>query len=240
MIQKSGLIPWVVAATAILGIGFQVYASIAHQPVIRIDQPIDELLPKSIPGWEATELDLGPTERVREQADEILNLDSFYHYQFSKGSLSFTVYLAHWNPGKMPVYFVGSHTPDVCWVSNGMKMLEADHRDHLAVNGKTLITADERVFDAKGQEIFVYYWHMLGDESYRAENEAGRVNSLKRLTNFFEYGFDQRREQIFFRIHSDKPLNRVWPLPEVQDYLAQVVEVAGVVAAKGQPLEGAN
>src|SRR5690554_3291580 len=69
--------------------------------------PINEIMPKHISGWEGAEVPLAQTEELQNQTEAILQFDEVFSYRYTKGSDYITVYIAYWEPGKVPIRKVG-------------------------------------------------------------------------------------------------------------------------------------
>src|SRR5262245_47664161 len=81
---------------------------------------LGQMLPRTLAGWRIRDEPIGSTEATTRSALDTLNLTDHIYRRFSKGALDFAVFAAYWEPGKMPVQLVASHTPDRCWTENGM------------------------------------------------------------------------------------------------------------------------
>lgn len=123
--------------------------------------PIGSAIPMDLPGWTVADLPLGPTETGTQMVVGMLQFDDYVYRRFSRGAEYFGIYIAYWGPEKMAVGEVAKHTPDVCWVQNGMQRLHAEHQVGLTVGQDRLKSAEVRLFDTGANKIYVAYWHIV-------------------------------------------------------------------------------
>lgn len=103
--------------------------------------PKQEELP---PGWTVEYKPIADTPEMKKAVAELLNYDDAVYAVYSNGTRHLAVYIAYWTPGKMSHRLVAGHTPDVCWVNAGWKVLEAE-------SGVSLATSDEPGGRSKAQ-----------------------------------------------------------------------------------------
>jgi hypothetical protein len=58
---------------------------------------------------------LAQTEELVNTVEGRLRFDDVISRLYTSGSNQVGVYIAYWEPGKVPVRMVGVHTPDTCW-----------------------------------------------------------------------------------------------------------------------------
>lgn len=89
---------------------------------------VKNLLPKleEIPGWSMQYLPIADTPEVQAKVNELLNYDDAVYAVYTKGTERVSIYIAYWTPGKMSQRLIAGHTPDVCWVGSGWKILQAE------------------------------------------------------------------------------------------------------------------
>lgn len=169
-------------------------------------------VPSSLAGWTERELPLGPNEFVSKEAEKILNCDEVVNREFRRGDQVFTVYVAYWRPGKMPVRMVACHTPDRCWTENGWRCLEMRFKQSLAIENLQLKPAEWRKFEppAGGEATYVLFWHLVDGELY---NYGERFNSIpdprRWVMDALRQAFVGCSEQYFIRISSNQPLETI-------------------------------
>ena len=181
------------------------------------DRPrMTAVVPKDLPGWVVSDEPLGQTEVVNHAVLKALNLDDYVYRRFERSGKSFTVYVAYWAPGRMPVRLVASHTPDRCWTENGMRCVEMDFRRRYTVGEKHVLPAEYRVFVPEvtvrsAEQIFVAYWHIIDGKEY---DYGSRFNAVPHPLLWWKDAVAQTahgsREQFFVRIASVTPLEELW------------------------------
>ena len=207
-----------VVAVALQGAGvFQA------KPEPSINTPLAEMLPASFPGWEVEDLELGATESIRERSENLLNLDDFVFRQYAKGAKEFGVYVAYWQPGKMPVRLVNSHTPDRCWVGSGWTCTaRAWNVDLSAHAGVPLQTAQKGTYEIQGYAQHVIFWHIVDGEAhwYGGERENRFTSPTVIVEDLAKFGLNVHREQFFVRVTSPEPFDALWETPEFRAVMA--------------------
>lgn len=184
-----------------------------------------DLVVRAVDGWTVSDERLGPTEVVSQSVLKNLNLDDYVYRRFQRGALEFTVYAAYWGPGKMPTRVVASHTPDRCWTENGMRCLDMRFHERLSVVGRPLLPAEVRTFAGPtgAEKIHVAYWLTVEGKLY---DFGGRFTAVPSVWLWWKDAVAQAaygsREQLFVRVASRVPLERLWPEPEFQRIFASV------------------
>ena len=102
-----------IAAISIQGIHF-----IGHGQKNR-GPHLAQSVPAHVAGWSSRDVPLGQNEFLASEAEKVLNYDEVVYREFTRGRVTFGVYVAYWGAGKMPTRLVASHTPDRCWTENG-------------------------------------------------------------------------------------------------------------------------
>ena len=208
-----------IALLFIVGVQF-VRVGHVSEPVLR--SPLSETLSAELRGWRVKDRTLGETEAVRYRVGQVLNFDDYVYREYGRGDLSFSAYVAYWGPGKMPVRMVNAHNPDRCWSLVGWRCTALESKVEKTLAEGSLKPAEWRVFEKKNHKEYVYYWHVVGDRihSYGGFADAPPVTFI--LTDLWNYGFNQRREQFFVRINSSQPFDRLWDEPGFQKILGQL------------------
>lgn len=163
-------------------------------------------LPRVTIGWALIDQPIATTPEMQKSVNEMLNYDEAVFRTYSKSGVSFSVYAAYWSPGKFHPRLISIHTPDVCWLSNGMTMPVADSNRELVINGRKFLHGQYREFVAPlGNRSYVIYWHILnGKLSGYAEGDNSKSQDF-----FASMWRDIREgigEQYFIRISSPIPL----------------------------------
>ena len=189
--------------------GLQLYSTFATASPPSINQPLTELISTDIPGWEMRELPIAETEELKEAVVETLNFDDHLSRIYTKGDTFIYLYIAYWKEGKMPIRLVQAHTPDICWVRNGWDLKSDQTSVNLNVGSVPLKPAESRIFEKDHQVQYVYYWHVIGRETYTAR-AVGNNAPFDIIRALFKFGFHQKAEQFFVRLSSNVPLDNKW------------------------------
>lgn len=225
-IKKWG-IPGAGVLTLISALALTAVAKLQPVPEGTLERPLEDLIPVSMPGWIVEDMDLGPTESVTQRSMDLLKLDDFVHRQYKRGDKSFSVYVAYWKPGKMPVRLVNQHTPDRCWTEVGWVCSDRQWNVEREVNGRQLQPGQWGVYGINDYDNYTYFWHMVGGKAHWYGGE--RLNTKTSLTtvweDFSKFGLNVHREQFFVRIVSPEPMDDLWQEPgflSVMDALADL------------------
>lgn len=145
--------------------------------------------------------------------------------------LEFSVYLAYWPAGTAPVSVVATHTPDACfpgagWVmerpakgsSEAAAVTGREHPDSLPADSP-FTKAEHRVFGLQGYTRHVWYWHIYDGRVIHVSD----VRSPKQLLFLaWRYGFHREGEQLFVRVVSSQPLEKIAREPILQEIFTRL------------------
>jgi len=220
----------------------QVLASSRPVPEGTLDQPLAKLIPAHVSGWTVKDLELGPTESVIQRSQSLLRLDDFVHREYRRGGRVFTVYVAYWKPGKMPVRLVNQHSPDRCWTEVGWSCTAREWNVPRTVKGIELQPAQWGVYEIEDYRNYTYFWHIVGGEVhwYGGERINTRTSITSVLEDFRKFGLNVYREQFFIRVVSPEPMDDLWEEPGFLEVMAALSDLclaapqpsAGPVAAR--------
>jgi exosortase len=126
------------------------------------------------------------------------------------GPLQITVYLAYWPAGQAPVSLVATHTPDACWPGAGWTAQPVASREQLSLADRALPPAEHRLFSQGGYPQHVWYWHFY---DRRIIHHQGIGSPAKLLALALRYGFRNDGDQLFVRISSNQPWEKLAPEP---------------------------
>ena len=220
-------IPGLVVLILVAGVGVQLLSRFQPVPESSLKQPLEEVIPDNVPGWEVENLDLGPTESVTERSYNLLRLDDFVHRQYRRGDKSFTVYIAYWKPGKMPVRLVNQHSPDRCWTEVGWTCTDREWNVERSVNGRELQPGQWGVYELNDYKNYTYFWHVVGGKVHWYGGE--RINTQSSLTSVWEdfrkFGLNVHREQFFIRVVSREPMDDLWNEPVFQEIMGNLADL---------------
>jgi len=202
--------------------------------------PID-IIPSVLTGVEVKDLEIAGTESVSKAIEEGLGFSDYRYREYRKGGVQFAVYLAYWQDRKRHFMDLSTHAPDHCWVSNGWAMepklpKRVFSLQSLATSSQQLGTrqtwpAEDRVFHAGGNTIYVVYWHLIDGQplDYTRYGTGKTVGYLLDNISHYWRGTD---EQYFLRISSNTPMAELEKNPAFQIVLASVAAHVPLVSGK--------
>jgi hypothetical protein len=211
----------------LLGVGFQVYAATRPVATPPLRPPLDDILPASIAGWTVTDLGLGATESVTERSHGLLRLDDFVHRAYTRDGAGFSVFVAWWKPGKMPVRLVNQHTPDRCWTEVGWVCDDRRWNVSKEVAGRPLQPAQWGVYRHGDFVQNTYFWHIVGERAhwYGGERLNTRTSVRTIFTDLLSLGQGRNKEQFFVRIVATDSLDALWEDPAMQQVLLTLADL---------------
>jgi hypothetical protein len=236
-INRWGL-PVFAAIILVAGITVQFIAKL--QPVSEgtLKAPLSESIPAQLAGWQVTELDLGPTESVTQRSYDLLKLDDFVHRNYARGDKAFSVYVAYWKPGKMPVRLVNQHSPDRCWTEVGWSCSNRDWNVVKTVDGVALQPAQWGVYELNDYTNHTYFWHIVGGEVHWYGGK--RINTRSSITSiwqdFTKYGLNVHREQFFIRVVSVHSMDGLWEDRGFKEVMLDLAELCLAQPGTGDKL----
>ncbi len=211
----------------VVAVVLQVVSSMTPVPEGTLKHPLTEMIPENLPGWQVTDLDLGPTESVTQRSYDLLRLDDFVHRQYKRGDRNFSVYVAYWKPGKMPVRLVNQHTPDRCWTEAGWTCTDREWNVQKSVEGRELQPGQWGIYQLDDYTNYTYFWHIVGGKVHWYGGD--RVNTRTSLTTIWEdfrkFGLNVHREQYFIRIVSPEPMDDLWGDPGFEKVMEDLADL---------------
>lgn len=185
---------------------------------------IREIIPtaEGLPDWKVKDAPIADTPEMQRQVDELLNFDDAVFRIYEKEGLRVSVYLAYWRPGRMQTKDIGRHTPDVCWVAAGWERVLKDTLNELRLhNGARVSVGEHRTFLQRGQTEHVVFWHVV-DQATHSYKTGGRPPWYWIITDTLRWGLNQKPEQFFLRISSNRPLTEYWETEVVEEVVGKV------------------
>ncbi|HXN34742.1 MAG TPA: exosortase/archaeosortase family protein [Opitutaceae bacterium] len=176
------------------------------------------LLPDPPPGWTAQ------TTPDMDQFSGVLHTHALVERVYSAGSspdsAHLTLYLAYWRPGQASVSMVDAHTPDACWPGTGWES-EPVPIEHavLAIGGRTLATAECRLFAHGRFRTNVWFWHLYGG---RPLNFVDPYSAARLIGTTWRYGFGRAEDQLFVRVSSDRPWEEIASQPALRQFISNL------------------
>ncbi|MFT3870621.1 MAG: exosortase/archaeosortase family protein [Nibricoccus sp.] len=140
-----------------------------------------------------------------------------------------SVYLAYWPAGTAPVSVVATHTPDACFPGAGW-VIERQVKDSVETTARKedadgflannpFAKAEKRVFGLQGYTRYVWYWHIYDGRVIHVSD----VRSPKQLLLLaWRYGFHREGEQLFVRVVSSQPLEKIAHEPILQEIFTRL------------------
>jgi hypothetical protein len=218
--------------TALLAIGAVLQLPVWRKEVRQLSlgdvNTLARKLPASLAGGGVRDDPIAATEEMKKAVGELLNFNDgvFRIYQLPDARLS--VYVAWWEAGRMSPRLVATHTPDVCWPGNGWVRDRTAEAKLGALSGEFGATnfapGEARVFLMQGKPEYVVFWHKVGDEmlSYKT---GFAPPWWAWLDEMWRAGLNLRKEQLFVRISSDKPLQETWGRAELEPLRKALLEL---------------
>lgn len=182
-----------------------------------LDQPLSELLPTHIAGWQSHGVPLSSTPAGEERVLDVLKLDDYFSREYVRGDTRVMVYVAYWFPQSEPYSAVALHNPDSCWVIAGWDVKQRESARKIQLADCRLKAHEWGIYQKGGNDTYVMFWHLLGGEPNKyiknmIWTQSG-LDSIKRqfyfIYNIFQMGFDLGRDQLFVRISSNKPFEKL-------------------------------
>jgi hypothetical protein len=179
----------------------------------KLPTSLKDYFPEKIDGWVGTDQVLGDTELVRDQVKNVLQYDDILWRVYKKGATELGVYVVYWKPENQMQVEIGHHTPDICWVNAGWRILSADYNYQLSIPGISCTPAQYRYFETGGTRLHVAFWHLVGGR-LSGYGLAQQTNLRARLPERFgvlwadRFGF-YRSEQYFIRLSSNMPFEQL-------------------------------
>ncbi len=221
----------VVGTIFAIAVAIQAYPLFVSSEITK-DKPLGELIAAEVPGWRSVELPLAETEEARNTVERRLNFDDYISRVYRSGETEVGVYIAYWEPGKTAVRMVGAHTPDTCWVQNGWACTDRESNVLKGIGETPLKPGEFGVYEIRDTVRHVLFWHLVGDRVYGYEQQDSH-NRFATLQDMWNFGLNQRQEQFFIRISSNRPFSEIWDDPGFSQLMADI-------AALGLKFDGEN
>jgi hypothetical protein len=180
----------------------------------QVEGRLARMLPGSFDGWAAKDEALGENEIVRASVEDVLRFDDYVFRRYASGGQWFSVYVAHWRPGKMPTRLVAEHTPDRCWVENGWVCDFRESRRMMTLDGLSLVPGEFRVFHIPGnssEKYQVMFWLLVDGSSYDYREHSNLLRHAARWWKGAFEGVSPNRppEHYFIRVVSTTSLEKL-------------------------------
>lgn len=200
--------PTLVAMLAILmlGISFVIQGEPKDGPA-SFRGTLRELLPTEaeVAEWTKTVRPVADTPEQQKRVARTLQFDAAEFVDYKNGERRLSVYIAHWQPGRVPHRAVAAHTPDVCWVGAGWsKRQQGTAMVRFPGTALPPLPLEHRSFGQKDRVEHVVFCHLV--DGVAVSYGTGREPPWHAMfTDLFKTGLRQRGVQFFVRISSDCP-----------------------------------
>jgi hypothetical protein len=190
----------------VIAVGILAYGA-ASIPKAKFQQQLRDIYPPPPSGWTLKARPIAESAEMTQAIAELLNFDDgFFADYISQDGDRISVYMAYWTPGKMSHRLIATHTPDVCWVGSGWRKDAEAKITNLLNNTDTPVPIGEsRTFSANGVPEYVWFWHLVGSRS-QSYGTGAHPPWHSVFTDILERGINQRAEQFFIRISSNRTL----------------------------------
>lgn len=209
------------AASLTLAIVLVVFFAANTRPSVRRDAPVPDLmaiLPAESPGWQVR------TSHDLYQFSSTLQTEHLaqrtYTRATSDGPQQITLYLAYWRAGQAPVSLVASHTPDACWPGAGwVPIKDRTETDPVLLPDRPLTPPESRHFRSGGFPQYVWFWHLHDGRpiAYRDPYSARELLAIA-----WRYGFTRNGDQLFVRVSSNQPWNKLADEPLIAAFFSRL------------------
>lgn len=193
---------------------------------------VANLVPPNLTGWTGREVPIAETEELRRAVTEVLQFDQYLSRSYTKGSAVISIYIAYWEPEKVPPRSVGVHTPDTCWIQNGWTCSLRTHRVPLSGPRHELKPAEAGTYQISHVTQHVVFWHLVGGQTYAYE-QSGLHDIWAPLRDLQAFGLNQKQEQFFIRLSASDPWERIWTDPGVRELIGSLEPLLAREPASG-------
>ena len=214
-----------VAVCLMLVLGLRLYFTFVPPPEPSLTEPLADILPETLTGWQIVDHDMAKSPEASTRISEFLNFDDAIFRTYHRGDTVVGVYIAYWKPGKASYRWAGSHTPDTCWVINGWTRSDRQYSIPFEQLGRKFEPAEFGIYEKNGLAQNVYFWHLIGGKSnsYKQKGHGYYFNALRDIQR---YGLNQRKEQFFIRLSTNKDLEALEEQPEFEKLMEALLPLA--------------
>jgi exosortase len=179
---------------------------------------LENILPAPPTGWAAKRDDLRQFSETLE-TEHLAQRD--YVRTAAGGQVQITIYLAWWPAGAVPVSLVESHTPEACWPGGGwVQQPTASRTAALTVAGRALPAPTYLFFkDRDGYPQHTWFWHLNAGRPIRQINPLSPGDLLGLV---WREGFHASGEQLFVRVSSNQPWEKIAAEPLLAELFARL------------------
>lgn len=211
------------------------YIQFATQPTRRFSGTLEDIVPRSLAGWQVEDVPLADNNAMADHILSVLSYDQVVQRIFVKDGIQVMVYVAYWEPGKVSLIDAGSHNPDSCWVAAGCQRTERAFAVEGKVGKRELLPYEWGEYvTPQGGRLQAMFWHLVNGVPNRYEEQElgwrhGMMGRIERaelvLKDIRERGLNQKAEQMFVRLSSNKKPEELLADPDASWLLDQLGKV---------------
>jgi hypothetical protein len=193
---------------------------------------LEDAIPRTLAGWQVQDIPLADSAAGALNIEGVLNYDQVVQRLFAKDGVQVMVYVAYWEPGKISLIDAGSHNPDSCWVNSGCERTNRAYGVAGKVGKRELRPYEWGEYRTPaGATLQAMFWHLVDGEPNRYEDQqvgwregvGGRIERSKLvLQDIRTRGLNQRAEQMFVRLSSNKTPEQLLADPDARWLLDQL------------------
>ena len=229
--------PFIIAAAILLAAvaALVAYVEVFSTPQRRFTGKLEDAIPRSLAGWQVKDVPLADTAAGQDNVLSVLNYDQVVQRIFVKDGTQVMVYVAYWEPGRVSLVDAGSHNPDSCWVLAGCERTERAYAVAGKVGKRELLPYEWGEYvTPQGGRIQAMFWHLVNGVPNRYQEQdvgwrhgiMGRIERAELvLKDIRERGINQKAEQMFVRLSSNKKPEELLADPDARWLLDQLGKV---------------
>lgn len=216
-------------------IGLVAYVELFSSPHRRFTGKLEDSIPRTLAGWQVQDVPLADNSAMASHILSVLSYDQIVQRLFIKDGIQVMVYVAYWEPGKVSLIDAGSHNPDSCWVAAGCERTERAYAVSGKVGQRELLPYEWGEYvTPQGGRIQAMFWHLVNGVPNRYEEQnvgwrhgvMGRIERAELvLKDIKERGLNQKAEQMFVRLSSNKRPEELLADPDARWLLDQLGKV---------------
>lgn len=229
--------PFIIAAAVLLAAvaALVLHVEVFSSPQRRFTGKLEDAIPRSLAGWQVKDVPLADTAAGQDNILSVLNFDQVVQRIFAKDGIQVMVYVAYWEPGRVSLVDAGSHNPDSCWVLAGCERTERAYAVAGKVGRRELLPYEWGEYvTPQGGRIQAMFWHLVNGVPNRYQEQdvgwrhgvMGRIERAELVVkDIRERGLNQKAEQMFVRLSSNKKPEELLADPDARWLLDQLGKV---------------
>ena len=202
----------------------QAYFAFVPPPKATFSRSLKDVFPRELAGWQIQDLEIADTPEASARVSDFLDFDDAIFRFYTKDGAEIGLYIAYWRPGKTSYRWAGAHTPDTCWVLAGWECTQREYGIPFQHGSIPFQPAEYGIYETELDKQHVYFWHLVGRKAY-GYKQQGTPNIFAALIDIKHHGLDQRKEQFFIRLSSNKTLDQLKELAGFAKILDSLAEI---------------